>query len=81
MFFMTSSNEKYFYSIEYTDEDGELNIKHIFMTPIESLKLLEEFRLHGVTASINQLSHQDQSFSKLSTVSFEHERLLERSNK
>jgi hypothetical protein len=66
---MASSDKKFFYSVEYVDEEGELNIKHIFMTREESLELLEEFRLHGVTASINQLSHVDQFSSELPAVS------------
>jgi hypothetical protein len=70
-----SSDEKRFYSIEYVDKEGELNIKHGFMTPQESMELLEKFRLYGVTASINQLSHQDQCLSELPTVSFENGRL------
>jgi len=65
---MTSPDEKRFYSIEYVDEEGELNIKHVFMTQDESLELLEMFRLHGVTASINQLSHVDQLSPELPAV-------------
>jgi hypothetical protein len=65
---MTSPDEKRFYSVEYVDEEGELNIKHVFMTHDESLELLEMFRSHGVTASINQLSHNNQSSPELPAV-------------
>lgn len=53
---ITKTDEVKFYSVEFADEEGELNIKHVFMTEAEKSELLEKFRSHGVSAAIYQLS-------------------------
>ena len=45
-----------FYVIEYTDGDGELVIKHEFMTSDEAQKLIETMADNGVVCSISDLS-------------------------
>lgn len=53
---ITKIDDVKFYSVEFTDEEGELNIKHVFMTETEKLELLEKFRSNGISAAIYQLS-------------------------
>lgn len=50
-------SSKTFYSVEYRDEENELNIKHVFMTAQETEILLEEFRKRGIIATIYPISH------------------------
>jgi hypothetical protein len=53
---MYSVNMKLFYSIEYTDDEGDQNIKHAFMTGDEVDELMDKFIKSGVKATINRLS-------------------------
>ena len=52
-----TKDEKWFYSIEFTDLEGEINIKHRFMTKTEASQLLEEFRCRGIRATLYQISY------------------------
>lgn len=39
-----------FWSVEYTDDEGDLNIKHVVATPIEMSGMIEEFIKRGISA-------------------------------
>ena len=50
---------RYFHSIEYRDSDGDLNIRHDFMSQDEADQLLAWFTKNGIQATINQLGIVD----------------------
>ena len=43
------------FSLEYTDEDGEKIIKHVFCTKEEAVKLIEKFAENNIDAIIYDL--------------------------
>ena len=47
---------KKFWSIKYTDDEGEEVIKHAFMTDEESSILITEFAKQGISVVAHQLS-------------------------
>jgi hypothetical protein len=53
---LTKNFQKAFYSIEYIDSDGDLVIKHKFMTQEEANGLIEGFAKNRMKATINRLS-------------------------
>jgi hypothetical protein len=46
---------KSFYSIVFFDDEGFQVIKHDFMTQLQVISLLEEFRSNGIDVTINKL--------------------------
>ena len=53
-----TSKEQIFWSVEYMDEDGELNIKHIVATPIEVSKMIDKFIENGISATAYMINPQ-----------------------
>jgi hypothetical protein len=53
-----TSKEQIFWSVEYTDEDGDLNIKHAVATPIEMAELMDEFIKRGLSAKAYMINPQ-----------------------
>jgi hypothetical protein len=45
-----------FYVIEYTDEEGELVIKHALLSPEEARKILDAMAESGINGSIMDIS-------------------------
>lgn len=47
---------KRFHSIEYRDDEGEIVVRHAFMTQIEVEKLLQEFTARKILVTIYDLT-------------------------
>jgi hypothetical protein len=45
-----TNNGQLFWSVEYTDKEGELNIKHIIATPAEMSQMMDKFVENGISA-------------------------------
>ncbi len=56
------SNNTKFYSIEYVDEEGEIVIRHSFLTDEQKNILLEEFKNRNMKANIYNLASQDENY-------------------
>jgi hypothetical protein len=57
-----------FYSIEYTDLEGDLNIRHEFMTQDEVNQLQGWFTQNNIQATINRLGAIDNDHPVLNTA-------------
>jgi len=55
-----------FYVIDYVDEEGEQNVKHVLLEPEEAMKLVEKMAKSGIQGSVYDLSPQPEALPVMS---------------